>query len=78
MPLRDPQRLTPSETRACVVKLNDILQGSGYFGDVRLKYRGGQLVHVDLEQSALPRDILEDRFICALVRRGKHGQDSSH
>ena len=78
MPQRDPQRLTRAETRACIVKLNDILQGSRYFGDVKLKYREGQLVHVEMGQSALPRDILEDRLICALVRRGERGKDSSH
>jgi hypothetical protein len=63
----DENRLSKKDTRTCVVKLVSTLQESGYHGDVRLKLRAGELVHVELQQSALPRDILQDRFLCALV-----------
>ena len=72
----DPHRLTQVQTRTAVLKLLMTSQESRYHGDVTLKFRAGALVHVDFTQSALPRDILEDRFVCALVR-GKNVQDVS-
>lgn len=70
MTFRDEHRLSQKESRVCVAKLIEAVQNVGFHGDVILKFRRGELVHTDLLQSALPQDILSERFLCVLLKRG--------
>jgi hypothetical protein len=47
----------------------EAIQKARYHGDIRIKLKEGELIHIECSQSCLPRDILEDRFVCVLLRR---------
>lgn len=64
----DPHKLNPKESRMCVARLMEAIQNARYHGEVSLRFRSGDLVHVDCTQSALPRDILQEKFLCVLLR----------
>lgn len=70
---KDPHKLNAKEARIAVAKLLEATQNANYHGDIRLKMRDGELFHIDLSQSALPRDILEERFVCVLLRSNLDG-----
>jgi hypothetical protein len=74
MPKNDPHKLSPKQSRLAVARLMEAVQNAKYHGDVTLKFRGGDLVHVESAQSALPRDILEERFLCVLLRSRDDGE----
>lgn len=69
MSYRDECRLSTKESRVCVAKLIEAVQNVHYHGEVLLKFRAGELVHVDLMQSALPQDILQERFLGVILKR---------
>jgi hypothetical protein len=70
----DPHKLSPKQSRLAVARLMEAVQNAKFHGDVTLKFRGGDLVHVETGQSALPRDILEERFLCVLLRSRCDGE----
>jgi len=73
---RDQHRLNPRESRTCVAKLMEGLQNAKFHGDITLKFRGGELVHVESLQSALPRDILQEKFLCVLLTSTPYDQEN--
>lgn len=70
----DPNRISRTESRLCVAKVVDAVQNAGYHGDVTLRFRNGELFNVICNQTALPRDILDERFLCVLLRQ-RHVND---
>lgn len=66
--MKDANKLSTRDTRLCVAKLVQAMQEVNFHGDVKIRFRMGELFHIEMTQSALPRDILNDRFLCVLLR----------
>lgn len=64
----DPHKLSPRESHLCVTKLLEGVQNAKYHGDIKLRFRDGELFHIECTQSALPKAILEEKFLCVLLR----------
>jgi hypothetical protein len=77
MSSQDVHRLGQKETRIALARLVEALQSARFYGDVRLKMKGGDLAHVILEQAVVPRDILEERLVCVVLKRESREKVSS-
>ena len=64
----DPNKLSPKESRICMGKLADALHRVSYVGDVKIRFRAGAPYQVELTQSLLPKDILDERVLCVMLR----------